>query len=342
MRDFLKKNPYILTVFLILLILGGLFFKSAFIYIPPGQFGIKKVNLGPQKGLKKKVHPTGYHFVLPTDEIHLFPKHFQLLELTNHSTSSIHPLVRFVPAVHVQTSDGFYVTVEASVIYRIEDPYIVASQVGSGSRYINSVVIPKCEPALKQAMGELTTEDFYNSPIRSKAAVKAKKILQKEFQEKGLYVEQVLIRYFEYSQAIQENIEEKKLKDQLVFKNIAEAEAAKEYAKLKKVQEEGEAQIKIILEEGEAYVEKKRAEKELYVRQKRAEADLLVSKAQARRKFLKNEALSEKKAGLRLALSMAEVLEGIELIILPSTGSEALNVLDVNQLVNLWEGESQS
>ena len=41
--------------------------------------------------------------------------------------------------------------------------------------------------------------------------------------KKGIAVDHVLIRYFKYSPEIQRNIEEKKLKDQLIYKNRAEA-----------------------------------------------------------------------------------------------------------------------
>ena len=58
-------------------------------------------------------------------------------------------------------------------------------------------------------------------------------MLNAELRQKGLKVENILVRYFRYSKEIQKNIEEKKLKDQLVFKNQAEARAAIEEAKLK-------------------------------------------------------------------------------------------------------------
>ena len=119
------------------------------------------------------------------------------------------------------------------------------------------------------------------------ASKKALAILEEEFESKGLVADEVLIRYFEYSEAIQENIEEKKLKDQLVFKNIAEAEAAREYAKLRKVKEEGEAQVRLTIEEGYAYVERRRAEQELYVRKKEAEANLPRSGSRSRTRAIK-------------------------------------------------------
>jgi hypothetical protein len=62
-------------------------------------------------------------------------------------------------------------------------------------------------------------------------------LLNKELVSKGIQVEHVLMRYFNYSKEIQKNIEEKKLKDQLDFKNIAEGIKTEGIATAKGIQE---------------------------------------------------------------------------------------------------------
>jgi hypothetical protein len=52
----------------------------------------------------------------------------------------------------------------------------------------------------------------------------AKELLNRDLIQYGLKVDNVVVRYFRYTDEIQKNIEEKKLKDQLVFKNQAGAE----------------------------------------------------------------------------------------------------------------------
>ena len=69
-------------------------------------------------------------------------------------------------------------------------------------------IIPKAEPILKATLGELTTEEFYNSPRRVKRAEAAKEILNRELNPKGINIDQVMVRYFIYSSEIQKNIEE--------------------------------------------------------------------------------------------------------------------------------------
>jgi regulator of protease activity HflC (stomatin/prohibitin superfamily) len=198
-------------------------------------------------------------------------------------------------------------------------------------------IIPKAEPILKQALGELSTEEFYLSPLRYEKTLKARDLLNEEMLSKGMEVDQVLVRYFQYSEEIQKNIEAKKLQDQLVFKNQAEKKAAEEEAKLKKVVGEGEAAIKIKLQEGQAYKMKRLAERDLYVRTKHADGDLLEKLAEARKTKLKNAALRGKGSERLVGLSMAEVYRGLDLIVLSSDGANGVNPLDLGRTLEMFD-----
>src|SRR5205823_5338800 len=130
---------------------------------------------------------------------------------------------------------------------------------------------------------------------------------------------------------IQKNIEEKKLKDQLVFKNQAEARAAREEAQLKKMIQEGEAAVLVKLQEGSAYTTTKNAERDLYARKKRAEADLTIKLAEAKKTQLRNESLQGVGSERMVGLKMAEVYKGLELIVLPSDGPNGVNPLNLER-----------
>ncbi len=190
---------------------------------------------------------------------------------------------------------------------------------------------------LKATLGELTTEEFYNSHLRVEKSEAARRLLAQELEPKGIRIEQVLVRYFEYSGEIQKNIEEKKLKDQMVFKNQAEARAAVEEAKLKKIEEEGRVIVAVEMEKGKAYVTRKTAEKDLYVRQKKAEADLLVRLAEAERVRLKNDAMQGSGSERMVGLKMADTFRGLEAVVLPSDGPSGVNPLDLNHTLRLFD-----
>ncbi|MEJ2661222.1 MAG: SPFH domain-containing protein [Desulfobacteraceae bacterium] len=308
-----------------------------FVYVHPNEYGIKVVRLGVHRGVQKDVYTAGLNLVVPgLQQMHRLPRDIQVLELTNYpSTASI--FARKDRAAHIQTSDGFFVDVDVSILYRIRDPYLVFTQIGPGSLFEDNGIIPKAEPALKETLGKLTTEDFYNSFLRVSKTREARDRLNEELNPKGIQVEQVLVRYFRYSQEIQKNIEEKKLKDQLVFTNQAAARAATEEAQLKKIIQEGRVAVDVEMEKGQAYVTRKLAEKDLYVRTKKAEADLLVRLAEAEKVRLKNEALKGVGSERMVGLKMADVYKGLNMIVLPSDGRGGVNPLDLDNALKLFD-----
>ncbi len=320
----------ILTILIIVI-------KLCTVYVRPYEAGIKVVKIGVKRGVKEKVYSPGIHLVIPfgVERMYRFPVNMQLLEFTQFPSRYAYD-IDMVKAARIQTSDGFFVDVDLSILYHLSDPYKVMTTLGPGRLYYTNGIIPKAEPILKEALGVLTTEDFYNSPLRYEKSQLAKQLLNQELNPMGITIDDILIRFFVYSEEIQKNIEEKKLKDQLVFKNQAEAKAKKEEAILKKTIEEGKATVAIKLEEGKAYVVKREAEKELYVRKQRAEADLLIKMAEARRTELKNKALQGTGSEHLVGLKMADVLQGLDVIIIPSDGDHGLNPLNLKRNLELF------
>jgi len=330
------KVPRFIKIFAVLLVLAGIGYGSFLEYIRPYEYGIKVNKIGLHRGVQKKVYETGLHLVLPfgIQEMYKLPRALQVLELTNSAHTAAYD-TRIERAAHIQTSDGFFVDVDVSIIYRISDPYKVFTDIGPGRLFEDNGIIPKTEPALKNNLGKLTTEEFFNSPMRVEKARATKQELNEELKNKGIVVEYVLVRYFQYSNEIQKNIEEKKLKNQ------AEARAAIEGAKLTKTEQEGKVRVAVELEKGKAYVTRKQAEKDLYYRKKTAEANLLVKLAEAEQIRLKNEALQGKGAERMVGLKMAEVYKGIDVVILPSDGPSGVNPLDLNNALELFDVRSK-
>ena len=327
-----------LKVLLALAVIVYVCYAYLFVYIQPDEYGIKVVRVGLQRGVQKNIYHAGLTFVLPfgLQQMYRLPKGIQVLELTNFPETAAGG-ARKDRAAHIQTSDGFFVDVDVSMLYHIKDPYLVFTTIGPGTLYEDNGIIPKAEPALKETLGKLTTEEFYNSPMRVKKAEEARDQLNEELNQKGIEVDQVLVRYFKYSPEIQKNIEAKKLQDQMVFTNQAAARAAKEEAELKKIVQEGMVIAAVEMEKGKAYVTLKIAEKDLYVRKIKANADLLVKLAEAERVRLKNDALKGTGSDRMVGLKMAEAYQGLDLIILPSDGIHGVNPLDLNNTLQLFD-----
>jgi len=327
-----------LAVLIVLLAVLGVFYNFFLVYVGPTEYGIKEVQIGLKRGIMEKVYNTGLHMRITGMEVmHKFPKDIQTFEMSNYPTA-VSRQFRNAKAAHIQTSDGFFVDVDVSILYRIKDPYKVITILGPGRMFETNGIVPKAEPALKeQSLGELSTEEFYNSPLRMEKTLKAKDLLNAQLEPMGIEVTHVLVRYFQYSEEIQKNIEAKKLQDQLVYKNQAEKRAAEEGAKLQKVISEGAALVRVKLQEGDAYQVTRLAERDLYVRRKHAEGDLLLRLAEAKKTDLKNKALEGAGSERLVGLKMADVYKGLDMIILSSDGPNGVNPLDMGDTLEMFE-----
>jgi regulator of protease activity HflC (stomatin/prohibitin superfamily) len=76
--------------------------------------------------------------------MYLFPKELQVLDLTGAREEAAREATISKPA-HIQTSDGFFVDVDASIIYKIVDPYLVFTHLGASRAFETNGLMPKAE-----------------------------------------------------------------------------------------------------------------------------------------------------------------------------------------------------
>lgn len=318
-------------------LLGIVVFYATFTTnVAPNEFAVKQVYLGPNKGVQEGIYGPGLHFVMPGYErLHAFPRSLRMLEFNdNKLTASTDAMV--APSIRIQTSEGYQVTVDVTIAYRIIDPYKVITSVGPGSLYESSLILPRSDKVLRQKLGELNAEEFYQGFLRRQKAEDARELLAADIEKSGIQVWNVLVRHYTYDSRYQEAIEQRKIQDQTVFKNRAEAVAANREAEKNRVLAVGSAGIEVEKERGRSEVKKIRADADLYYRQQVAEGDLLVALAEAEGTRLENIALQSTGAGNMVGLKMAEVMNHAEVIVIPTDGASGVNPLDLDQMIAGW------
>jgi regulator of protease activity HflC (stomatin/prohibitin superfamily) len=321
----------------LLIFLGGYWLAScATVYIGPSQLGVRQVYYGSNSGIRKELMTTGTHLVISGYErVHLFPTDIQTLNMSGPGEAVLGG--RKTDAINIQTSDGYRVSVDATILYRIRDPYRTITQVGPGKLYEDSVVIPRADKALRKALGELNSEEFYQGPKRIQQTKVAFEQLQPDFADKGIELVKILVRRISYDEAYQHQIEQRKIQDQMVFKNRAEGAAAREEAHKREIISTGQAAVQVEKEKGSREVAQILADAKLYQRSKAAEGDLLVKTAQAQGTELENHALEGAGAASLVGQRMAEVLRGVKVIVVPSSGPGATNPLNVADILKQFE-----
>ena len=321
------------------LVLVAVGYNSCTTYVRPGELGVKQISYGMSKGIEAHVYGVGLHYVGPGERMYTFPTHLQVLELTDPKSASDAEAEghRVTSAINIQTSEGYNVNVDAIVLYRVSDPLKVMKNIGPGRLFEDSAVIPRSSQDLRRALGELDAEDFYRGTRRMEKSREAQAELTAELKDKGIEVVQVFVRRYLYDSRYQNAIEQRKIQDQTVYKNEAEAKAAIANAGKNKIVAEGAAAVQVELARGEAEVKKLDAQAELYRRQKAADGDLLIRLAEAQGTELENQALRAAGAENLVGLRMAEALKGTQLIVLPSDGEGGVNPLDLKALLKRFD-----
>jgi regulator of protease activity HflC (stomatin/prohibitin superfamily) len=306
-------------------------------YVPPNMVAVRQIVYGSGAGIKRDVYGPGTHFIVPgAERVHLFPHDLQLVNFSD-SPSEASRNYRSAPSIKIQTSDGYNVQLDVTVLYKLVDAYKIFTEAGPGRAFEDRLVIPRADRILRKTLGELNSEEFYQGPRRIEKSTAAHELLQAELAPYGIQVVAVLVRGYEYDERYQQLIEGRKIKDQTVFLRQAEAKAAIEQRKRDTIVAEGHANQEIELSRGKAEVQKLSSQADLYSRKKAAEGKLLVELAEARGTQLANSALQGAGSENMVGLKMAEVLSGVRVLVLSSDGANGFNPLDLSSMLRKFE-----
>ena len=291
---------------------------------------------GPEPGRAPELYGPGLHVQIPGyEKLHRMPRDLQMLELNDAEMGqrALREDVRHGHAIEIQTSDGYRVTVDVTILYRIVDPYEVVTKVGFGRAYEEKVVMKRSDKMLRQILGSLQAEDFFNDEIRMARAEDARVQLQDDLEEWGIQVWAVLVRHYKYDERFQSIIEARKIEDQRLFKNQAERLREQRQATKNEVVARWQADISVVREAGKTKIRSIQADADRYYREQVAAGQKEVALAEADGARWEREALEAAGASNIVGLEMAEALDGTEVIIVSTTGPGAVNPLDLDKLL---------
>jgi regulator of protease activity HflC (stomatin/prohibitin superfamily) len=285
-----------------------------------------------------KILKPGWHPVVPWfHEFIRYDKTLQKFEITSKAggiRSADYPLIE------IRTSDGYRVKLDATIIFHvIEDQ---ASHVRKN--YRSNLEIKElgikvvCPGILQNKMSEiLQAQDFYDSGLRDEKTEEAKKAMNEFFHPRGIEIVDVVLRDFEFPERYEEAILRKVLAEQLRQVQEALAKAADTEATWKKIIAEGDRDAEAERARGTARAQEIDAEADRILTIKKAEGNLLISQSEAKGRRLINQALSGKGGDVYVGLEYAKALQGLEVIMIPSSGEGAVNPLDADRLMRMME-----
>jgi regulator of protease activity HflC (stomatin/prohibitin superfamily) len=321
--------------------LGGLlvvvlFWSSCTARVLPNQWGVVQNRFGSHVGIEDRVYGPGLYFTAPGTTLHPFSREVHVLEASFDLDESLRKARdprardavaryfearqqilgretdRVVDALNVQTSDGYAVLADISLLYSISDPVHVARDFGWGNTYVDAFVLNTFRNGVLTTLGKMNAESFYDEKARIQAVAEAEALLRERFKERGFEVHKLLLRNYRYAPTYEKSLHDKKVAVQLAVKNEKERLVNEEKAKLQQIESQGNARITIAESEINAQIARIQAEAQLYGAQVHAKADREIKVAEAEAKRLKAEALASGGSRYVVGLETAKMFDSIE------------------------------
>ncbi|HEY5326519.1 MAG TPA: prohibitin family protein [Mucilaginibacter sp.] len=244
----LKRSPepgshfagIINTVGIIIIVLG--ISLSAFKIIEPGKAGVQ-VLFGK---VQDNVLESGLHVINPLVDVTTFS-----IQTENYTMSAkdSEGQVQGDDAIRVLSSDGLEVTIDLSVLYRLNPakaPFILQN---IGVDYENKIVRPVTRTAIRDNAVNYQAVDLYSTK-REEFQAKINQTITQNFAKNGLEVQQILVRNISLPSSVKASIESKINAEQDAQKMQFVLQKERQEADRKRVEAQGIADYQKILSTG--------------------------------------------------------------------------------------------
>lgn len=244
----LKRSPepgnrfggIVTTVGIVVLVLGLLL--SMIKQIDPGKVGVQTL-FGK---VQDDVLESGLHVINPLVDVHLFD-----IQTQNYTMSGVSSEGQKEgdDAIRVLSSDGLEVTIDISVLYKVNPqkaPYILQN---IGEDYIEKIVRPVSRTAIRDNAVNYQAVDLYSSK-RQEFQERINRTITETFSKRGLELQQILVRNISLPASVKASIESKINAEQDAQKMQFVLQKERQEADRKRVEAQGIADYQKILSTG--------------------------------------------------------------------------------------------
>ncbi|HEY4325958.1 MAG TPA: prohibitin family protein [Mucilaginibacter sp.] len=244
----LKRSPepgnhfggIVSTVGVVIVVLGVLL--SAFKIIAPGKVGVQ-VLFGK---VQDQILESGLHVINPLVDVEIFS-----IQTENYTMSakSGEGQLQGDDAIRVLSSDGLEVTIDLSVLYKINPskaPFILQN---IGANYEDKIVRPVARTAIRDNAVNYQAVDLYSTK-REEFQFKINKSITDNFAKNGLELQQILVRNITLPATVRASIESKIQAEQDAQKMQFVLQKERQEADRKRVEAQGIADYQQILSTG--------------------------------------------------------------------------------------------
>ncbi len=215
---------------------------SLIVQVEPGEVGVQKL-FGK---VDNRILESGLNIVNPFVQVVTFDTRTQ-----NYTMSAVHDegAKSGDDAIRVLSADGLEVIVDLTVLYKViptEAPRILRE---IGTDYINVIVRPICRTKIRDNAVYYDAVALYSTK-RDEFQAKIFKSIDKDFKDRGLMLEQLLVRNLTLPASVKSSIESKINAEQDAQKMTFVLQKEKQEAERKRVEAQGIADYQKILSTG--------------------------------------------------------------------------------------------
>lgn len=194
--------------------------SMAIVFVHPQQTGVIVSILSPG-GVRPEALPSGLHAIIPFLEFeHLYPIYWQTYTMSARIGEG--DSVRD-DSISARTSDGQEVLLDTSVIFRIDQEQAVTIYIDWQDRYIEDFVRPIIRGYVRQQVSQFDVNEV-NSSARADLEALLDRLLEEEFADKGIILDQFLLRNIAFTPEFASAIEQKQVALQGVERTRNEAQ----------------------------------------------------------------------------------------------------------------------
>jgi len=228
------------TVGIVIIVLGLML--SMIKQIDAGKVGVQTL-FGK---VQDNVLESGLHVINPLVEVHLFN-----IQTQNYTMSAVSSEGQKEgdDAIRVLSSDGLEVTIDLSVLYKVNPekaPYILQN---IGEDYIEKIVRPVSRTAIRDNAVNYQAVDLYSTK-RQEFQDKINRTITESFSKRGLELQQILVRNISLPASVKASIESKINAEQDAQKMQFVLQKERQEADRKRVEAQGIADYQKILSTG--------------------------------------------------------------------------------------------
>ena len=196
--------------------------------------------------VQDNVLESGLHVINPLVDVHLFD-----IQTQNYTMSAVSSEGQKEgdDAIRVLSSDGLEVTIDISVLYKVNPqkaPYILQN---IGEDYIEKIVRPVSRTAIRDNAVNYQAVDLYSSK-RQEFQERITRTITETFSKRGLELQQILVRNISLPASVKASIESKINAEQDAQKMQFVLQKERQEADRKRVEAQGIADYQKILSTG--------------------------------------------------------------------------------------------